>query len=257
MDFSRRAYKTACRFFTDDDRESVVRWMDARPGALCIPFESCILEKQMEPDAWLPGGIGEVAEAERITTLEKSPPGTGRGHVCGTEEMFRDGERYDPDSEPVRYGTGGLPLCCFPPLGAVVGGGGGLAADFLIVPPPPPEQCPAATTTCAAAPPGERSHECSYAHVPGFTPDTVWRKWTTTVGEAARFIVTTNFRPASTLRLWAGNSCGGLTLVWTSPYVHTFGVTVDFTAPGTGVWLEMASDPADTTTVTHMGLFSQ
>lgn len=111
-----------------------MRWIEAAPGAKMLGFESCILMKQMEPDAWLPGGIGEVAESERETTLQYAPRGTGRGHVCGTEKEFAEGGTLDESIPLALYTTSGLPRCCDPPR--MVRGGAGVSgrAQLEVVP---------------------------------------------------------------------------------------------------------------------------
>lgn len=113
--------------------------MEAAPGAEVLPFESVILSTQQEIDPWLESPVGEVASADRVTTLARAPAGTGRGHVCGTEEEFREGGTLEADLPPVDYGALGLPLCCEPPKrvrgGAGAGGRAALVVEPLIPPP--------------------------------------------------------------------------------------------------------------------------
>jgi len=112
-----------------------VRWFEAAPDAEVLPFESVILRTDWEIDPWMDAPVGEVADAPRSTDLTRAPRGSGRGHVCGTEEQFREGAHYDADAPPVLYGGSGLPHCCG--LWPVQRGGAGAGGRIGIVVEPP------------------------------------------------------------------------------------------------------------------------
>ena len=129
-----------CRFLDAPDQVGRVRWFEAAPDAETLPFESVILRTDWEIDPWMDAPVGEVSGAARSTDLTRAPRGSGRGHVCGTEEEFREGAHYDPDAPPVLYGGSGLPHCCglWPVLRGGAGAGGriGIVVAAAVVPGP-------------------------------------------------------------------------------------------------------------------------
>jgi len=120
-----------CRFLDAPDQVGRVRWFEAAPDAETLPFESVILRTDWEIDPWMDAPVGEVSGAARSTDLTRAPRGSGRGHVCGTEEQFREGAHYDPDAPPVLYGGSGLPHCCG--LWPVLRGGAGAGGHAALV----------------------------------------------------------------------------------------------------------------------------
>lgn len=120
----RRPYSIPCRFLRDNDTESVVKWVEARPDALTLDRANIITSQDWELDrGLLPVEVGEQ-EGRRIFKIAHAPVGLGRGHVCGTDADFDEGGLYEPELPPVAYSADGYPLCCDPPR-RIRGGAGG------------------------------------------------------------------------------------------------------------------------------------
>jgi hypothetical protein len=126
-----RPFKCRYRPFRNSDEEIEVTWFPAAPGALplgrvsniTIPFWE---QDQFEySDGLLP--LSSVVPTGKPVVR----PGTGRGHVCGTDEDFREGGIYAPLDPPVTYGVQGLPTCCGAP--ALLGGGDGVGGVVGVV----------------------------------------------------------------------------------------------------------------------------
>lgn len=96
-------------------------WYPALPNAEPLPFPCCISNPYWERDQYQFGDDNCDFETIVPTGKPRTKPGSGGGHVCGTEEDFRDGGLYLPDDPPELIGMQGLPACCNP---AVVGRGG-------------------------------------------------------------------------------------------------------------------------------------
>lgn len=253
MDWGRRAYSTDCLFFENSDRVNRVQWEEAAPGALAIEYPSCILSKQQEPDDWLPGGIGEVADAPRVTTLARAPRGMGRGHVCGTPEEFAEGGTYDPALPPERIGALGWPLCCDPPkrlrLGAgagvrsavtvtaprvTVGAGAGVRSTYTV------EAAVAPGLTCATAP--DIALGVTYpGHLPGAGVDH-WYRVPAPPVDVYRLVWDTSGAPGVRVRVVAG-SCAE-SVVW------FFGLGINgctdssIVPPAGPLWVHLDADAA-------------
>lgn len=119
----RSGYTAPCRFFRDSDTVDEIEWYRCQPGVPELGYESAITPLRWRPCPWLAEGVGEVFD--RPQPFDQGVPRVGAdgGHVCGTEDDFRDGGLYLPDEPPVEYAGDGLPLCCRPAPGAVVLGG--------------------------------------------------------------------------------------------------------------------------------------
>lgn len=89
-----------------------------------------MVSEDWDPEgAVLPPG-GEVPFEPRPFRNERKKPGALGEHVCGTQEDFAEGCKYEPLVAPVVYGSLGLPNCCNP---AVVARGGGAAGGRAVV----------------------------------------------------------------------------------------------------------------------------
>lgn len=120
----RCGYSTTARPFRDSDVEVGIRWYKCVPGAPTLGWESNINSLDWTCMPWLRTGKGEVFNAPREYHQQPPVPGALGQHVCGTEEDFRDGEKYLPDLPPVVYSPEGLPTCCGTVGGVVLGGTG-------------------------------------------------------------------------------------------------------------------------------------
>lgn len=101
-------------------------WKPCAPGAEALGFVSCISNPFWERDQFeFTDGL-HVLESVTPTGKPVFIPGTGRGHVCGTEQDFSEGGLFDESIPGIQLGRAGLPACCNPPvvgLGGVVDGG--------------------------------------------------------------------------------------------------------------------------------------
>lgn len=120
----RSGYRTTARPFRDSAVTVDVQWYKCAPGAPTLGFESCLNSLDWAGFPWLRRGPGEVFNAPREYHQANPIAGADGHHVCGTEEDFRDGERYLPDLPPVEYSPEGLPRCCGVVGGVVLGGSG-------------------------------------------------------------------------------------------------------------------------------------
>lgn len=139
----RRPYKTPCRFLSDSDLVSTVRWYEVAPDAETLPYTSIISSSDWESDRWLPFPVGELGDVRKRFLAGSMPRGTGRGPMCGTVSDFNQGGDYEPDLPPVEYRTNGLPRCCHSPLAIVGGAGGSGAVDVSTGTPVGPGCCDA------------------------------------------------------------------------------------------------------------------
>lgn len=144
VDFGSRPFRATYRPFRDSDQEVEVEWFPAAPGALPLGRLSNITIPYWEQDQFeYDDGDLPLSSAEP-TGKPVVRPGTGRGHVCGTDEDFREGGSYEPEGEPVTYGQQGLPTCCGAPVVA-----GGAVSDsgqvVVLVPIVPGQACEDAT----------------------------------------------------------------------------------------------------------------
>jgi hypothetical protein len=142
VDLGSRPFRTTYRPFRGSDQEVEIEWYPCAPGAKVYPGVSCISNPFWERDQF-EFEDGELPLESVIPTGKpRTKPGTGKGHVCGSEEDHREGGLYLPDEPPVLYGMLGLPACCNPPVvmrGGVVDGG------KAVVPVVPGQTCLTAT----------------------------------------------------------------------------------------------------------------
>lgn len=111
-------------------------WFPAAPGALPLGRVSNITNPFWEMDQF-EYSDGDLPLSSVVPTGKPIVrPGTGRGHVCGTDEDFREGGLYEPLEPPATYGVQGLPTCCGAPvlLGGGVRDGGAVGVVFPLVP---------------------------------------------------------------------------------------------------------------------------
>lgn len=238
VDVGHVAYNRRCRFFSNSDVVSQVRWQEAEEGAPVLGFESVILSRQMEPDRWFEQPIGEVEGDSRTVTLAKAPRGLVSDHVCGTEAEFRDGGTRDPSLPPVQYGATGWPMCCFPPKklrgGAAAGGraalvvtdpgirGGAAAGGRAVYAVDPASPTPG--SDCATSPTLALDVEYSYPTITG-GPSGDWFRFNGLTAAAVYHL--TYVGPVGSLPLFFGfSTCGGahtlLTQVFHAPDCYEF-----------------------------------
>lgn len=122
VDFARRPYTTACRFFRDSELQANIVWYPCLPDAPDLGIASPFLSRDWEvtEDAWgIPDdpGPGEVGGAPRVFNRKQPIPAATGAHRCGTDEEWRKGALYNPDRPPVLYRPDGLPTCCAPGRG--------------------------------------------------------------------------------------------------------------------------------------------
>lgn len=116
VDLGSRPFSTVYRPFRGSSEWVRIEWFPCAPGAKDLPFESNITNPFWERDQYEFEDGEEPLEEVIPTGKPRVKPGTGKGHVCGTEEDFRDGGLYLPDEPPVLYGMLGLPACCNAPV---------------------------------------------------------------------------------------------------------------------------------------------
>ena len=130
VDLGSRPFSTVYRPFRDSSEWVRVDWYPCAPGAKTLPFESCITNPFWERDQYEFEDGDEPLEQVIPTGKPRVKPGTGKGHVCGSEQDFREGCARDESIPPVLYGMLGLPQCCNPPVvmrGGVEDGGRAVA----------------------------------------------------------------------------------------------------------------------------------
>lgn len=127
-------YRTRCRFLRDSNLESEISWEVAQPDAPTLPFESSIVNSFNEFDKEHGWPVGEVWGASRPYTGRHAPAGLVSDHVCGTEDDFAQGGKYDAAPPFMRYGALGYPLCCDPPVLVRGGGSSSGGSSFSVRP---------------------------------------------------------------------------------------------------------------------------
>ena len=132
VDFGRKPYRCECRFLRDDGRVGTVRWVEADPDAPTLDKVCIISRREWERDEWLPAPVGEVTGAQKKFSPSFVPVGLPGEHVCGTDEDFDLGGKYEPELPPMEYAANGWPRCCTPPL-LVRGGAVGSGLAFFAV----------------------------------------------------------------------------------------------------------------------------
>jgi len=144
VDWSRRPFDCDAQPFPDSDQVVRIRFYPADKDAVACPFPSNIAVPDWEFDKeWMDdkGCVWAEWPGEPYNRA-KAVPGSGRGHVCGTEEQFAGESKFDPAADMV-YRPDGLPTCCDPRL-EVVGGAGAAPLASVAVPPAPGPTCAAA-----------------------------------------------------------------------------------------------------------------
>ena len=121
MDWIRRSYTTTARPFRDSDETVTIVWYPCVPEAPALGFPTMMVSEDWDSEWTFPLPGGEVPGAPRPFRYERPKPGATGEHVCGTQQDFEEGCKYEPDEPAVVYGTLGLPNCCDP---AVVTQGG-------------------------------------------------------------------------------------------------------------------------------------
>lgn len=206
VDWSRAPYTQECRFFSDDDRTSTVRWFEAEPDAQPLPFPSVICVSTNEQDRYLDSPIGEVYGARHRFKLGKAPVGLFSGHYCGTEKDFAEGCAYDPDSPPFEYLANGFPKCCDAPFTALGGAGvGGIARMVVDVVNPGPN-CPTAFH-------GALNTTYNYTWNPGGVQ---WWYWDVIPGHTNFLTITFALGTGRAWNQYSGPNCGALGVPFSS-----------------------------------------
>lgn len=152
VDFARRPYRTACRFFRDNELIEVpIQFYRAAPGAPSLGRSTSFMsldwtsstETREAPNyadqPWLQRP-GEVFGDPRPYSPWPVPIGLDYSHVCGTDAEFIEGAEYDPDRE-VEYDEQGLPLCCRGPMVPMFPLVLGFEAEIEGTPLPPLDHC--------------------------------------------------------------------------------------------------------------------
>lgn len=115
MDWSRRTYKTTCRFFKDSSTTADILWYPVPDSAPQLPYPTQIQNLNLSKYPWL-SRVGEVYGAKRPFTLASEITGARGDPVCGSRSDFTDGAHFDPLLPAQQYQANGLPLCCKLPL---------------------------------------------------------------------------------------------------------------------------------------------
>jgi hypothetical protein len=141
VDWSRRPFDCDAQPFADSSQVVRVRFYPAAPGAKAIPFPSNIYVPDWDFDKewWEPPGTVPAEWPGNPYNRAKSVPGSGAGHVCGTEEQFAGEAPLDPDAD-MQYRPDGLPVCC-DPREELAGGAGGAPVDGVSVTSGPGDAC--------------------------------------------------------------------------------------------------------------------
>lgn len=136
VDWRRVPYSGKVKVFRDSEETAGVFWYPANKGAEKFNRTSCVTVLDWDDRAFdYADGTGQWVEWNTFRE-ERERVGALGAHVCGTDEDFAKGGKYEPDEPPVKYGANGLPACCAP---AVVGVGGmviGGAGDVAFIPRP-------------------------------------------------------------------------------------------------------------------------
>jgi hypothetical protein len=144
VDLGSRPFKCKYRPFRDSDQEVEIEWFPCAPGAELLPWVSNVSNPFWEEDQFEFTDGTLPLDTVIPTGKPRSKPGSGKGHVCGTEGDFANGGLYQPALPPVAYGMQGLPSCCNPAVvgrGGVLDGGRSLVLGFA----EPAQSCVTAT----------------------------------------------------------------------------------------------------------------
>ena len=112
VDWARRSYKTACRFFFDSDIEIPIVWYPVAEGAGVLPFPSKINSLEWDDQPWTPTQVGEVWNVPREYAGKKAIPYAVGLTPCEGAKVFAEGESYNPELPPTEYNEDQFPLCC-------------------------------------------------------------------------------------------------------------------------------------------------
>jgi hypothetical protein len=108
----RRTYRTLIKPFADSEETVGIRWYRTHDDAPTLPFPSFVTSRDWREDHTTPTPLGEVWDAPRTFYRGDPIPGANGQHVCGTEEEFWNGQKYDPAAPPTVYHPSGIPICC-------------------------------------------------------------------------------------------------------------------------------------------------
>lgn len=233
VDWSRRPFDCDAQPFADSTQVVRVRFYPAVPGAKAIPFPSNVYVPDWDFDKewWEPPGVKPAEWPGNPYNAAKAVPGSGAGHVCGTEEQFAGEAQLDPDAD-MEYRPDGLPVCCDPRM-ELVGGAGGAPQDAVSVTAPDSE----GGRTCAGSEPVAMS-----TLVRGVLPDppltSGWWKLTVTPGHVYTFFGwTVPPSVTATVQIVDADCVTGIVaptvLDWLDPPTYN-GTTFTFTGPASG-----------------------
>lgn len=242
----RATYSTRCRFNRNDATESVIWWKECDPNALSFPGDQAICNTELELEPWTEFAVGEVAGAPRPIALRYAPVGTGRGHICGTEDDFAHGGLRDTTIPDVRYAINGLPVCCNPaptPRGGAAAGGS-VVPSYTPAPPPAGQTCGTAGTLVM----GQLRAQTSPT-----TPTADWWGFPVVAGTTYHVRLTPNPIPNLTVTFFRGASCAfalSFHPVFHSPSCYSFVAVANQT-----VWVTIGgtSGPVGYTIVADTG----
>jgi hypothetical protein len=103
------------KFWKDDPRETLVRWVMCPPGTPTFPYPHAFGNISMMPDwqSLLDVPEGKVGcGGRRVRFSSKPAPFAKRvTHFCGTPEQFLEGSKIAEDA-PLRFGPSGYSTCC-------------------------------------------------------------------------------------------------------------------------------------------------
>lgn len=111
VDYLRESVCDTIRAFRDNPLTVRRRWYRVSESAPPLGFPSAFMSAQWEPFPERPRNVGEVYPTTPVYHRPGEVGGFVGGHVCGTEEDFQIGAKFDP-SVNVVYDADGIPTCC-------------------------------------------------------------------------------------------------------------------------------------------------
>lgn len=258
VDWRRVPFRSKVRPFRNSENDAGVIWIPVAPGALPLRRVSVIAVPDWDDVYWTwAGAVGEYT-APLSYSNQRARPGTGRGHVCGSDQDFEEGGDYDTELAPVTYGASGLPTCCAAPVvgagGMVLGGFGSVGfitrpvargglvlggrGDVVYYPPGPD-----GGSGCADAPLIPLG---ATVHVDTTTAAHKWYRFTADGTHSYDFVAPGEDETTLFVSAWTGTCPGGLSSVFT---LHGLGSdTWTFSTPPAGdCWVEVAPVGSDHT----------
>lgn len=241
VDYGSRPFRATYRPFRDSDQEVEIEWFPAAPGALPLAMPSNITIPYWEQDQF-----GYDDDELPLNTAEPTGkpvvrPGTGRGHVCGSAEDFREGGLYEPGEPAVEYGQQGLPRCCMAPVigRGLVRDSGACGVFYSVIPAADCEDAPIVAMGGDASAP--------------YPPYLGWLRWPIVAGRTYR--VTATWAPEivpQSVAVLEGATCGTAVFLTAinqgaPPYEFTATVSgwcyvVDADVNGPTVWTRTVED---------------